>query len=123
MSLRVLPDLDSAESVKRVRETVASVPDNGHAKVEILCDNPGVLVQEDSPTYRELQRITGQTETAAVSYSTDAAKLQRLGVECVLLGPGNIDVAHKPNEYLPKAEFAEGRSILERIVREMCVSD
>ena len=120
LSLRTLPGMDAEASLARVRQAVESVSNNGDATVEILCNNAPVLVDEDCDTYRRLQEITGQTKTTAVAYSTDAAVLQRLDLECILLGPGNIDVAHKPNEFLPKSEFIEGGMLLERIVRKMC---
>jgi succinyl-diaminopimelate desuccinylase len=38
----------------------------------------------------------------------------------VLFGPGSIDVAHRPNEYVPIEEFERARTVLERLVERLC---
>jgi acetylornithine deacetylase/succinyl-diaminopimelate desuccinylase-like protein len=43
-----------------------------------------------------------------------------MGLECVLFGPGSIDVAHKPGEYLAVSEFEKARPVLERLVERFC---
>jgi acetylornithine deacetylase/succinyl-diaminopimelate desuccinylase-like protein len=43
-------------------------------------------------------------------------------MECVRFGPGTIDVAHKPNEHLPIAEWERAVPIVEALVRRMCTS-
>jgi acetylornithine deacetylase len=59
-----------------------------------------------------------QRETRAVSFTTDASWLQQLGVDCVIWGPGSIEVAHKPDESLPVAEFRRAGELLDTLVRE-----
>lgn len=41
-------------------------------------------------------------------------------MDCAVWGPGSIEVAHKPNEFMPVAEYARGRELLECAVREFC---
>lgn len=57
---------------------------------------------------------------ASVSFATDAGWLQRLGMDCAIFGPGTIEVAHKPNEHLPKSEFAAARGLLARTIDAFC---
>jgi acetylornithine deacetylase len=66
-------------------------------------------------------RILSRTVGAGVSYATDGGWLARLGLECVVCGPGDIARAHRPNEYITPAELAEGRAWLERLARETVV--
>ena len=42
--------------------------------------------------------------------------LARLGLDCVLWGPGSIDVAHKPDEFLPVNQFVEAGRILDEAI-------
>jgi acetylornithine deacetylase len=67
-----------------------------------------------------LAERVGQTDTHSASYATDAGWLQTLGMECAVFGPGNIEVAHRPNESLPLAEFAKCETILEELIQEFC---
>jgi acetylornithine deacetylase len=65
--------------------------------------------------------MVSQRESLGVSYASDAGPLQALGLECVVFGPGSIEVAHKANESLPKAEFVRARSLLDRIIERFCM--
>jgi acetylornithine deacetylase len=38
----------------------------------------------------------------------------------VLFGPGSIDVAHKPNEWLPRDEFDRAAGMLRQVVERFC---
>jgi acetylornithine deacetylase len=62
----------------------------------------------------------GQKTPDSASYSTDAGWLQRLGLDCVLFGPGDIAVAHQPDEYVPAEDLVRGRRLLEGLVRRFC---
>ena len=48
-------------------------------------------------------------------------ELSRLGLDCVIWGPGSIEVAHKPNEWLSVAEFVRAGDGLTRVVHRACV--
>ena len=37
-------------------------------------------------------------------------------------GPGSIEVAHKPNESLPKEELARAAPLVERVIERFCVA-
>jgi acetylornithine deacetylase len=69
---------------------------------------------------RALLEAVGQDAPEAVSYATDAGWLSRLGLDCTVFGPGSIEVAHKPNEWLPKAELARAREVLSGLIARFC---
>jgi acetylornithine deacetylase len=89
-------------------------------EIEMLSDSPPLLLDEASPIHRHLCGLVGQDAGSSVSFATDAGWLQQLGMDCAIFGPGSIAVAHKPNEYIPKDEFAAARGLLERTVRRFC---
>lgn len=120
LGVRVLPGMNSAAMIDRVRCAIEAVEDNGDCEIEVLHDNPPMLLAEDAPTNRKLCGLLPQTETFSASYASDAGMLQRMGLECALCGPGTIEVAHKPNESMPKREFVAGRKLIERAVRSFC---
>jgi len=47
-----------------------------------------------------VQELTGNTSIGKVSYGTEASQFQRAGIPTVVCGPGSIEQAHKPNEYI-----------------------
>ena len=78
-------------------------------------------VAEDAPVHRLLTVDLAQPATTSAPFGTDAGWLSRLGLDCVIWGPGSIAVAHKPNEWMPIDEFRRGGELLTRVVHRACV--
>jgi acetylornithine deacetylase len=120
VGFRSLPGVTSEELIERVSHAARAAAAPFEPAIELLSDSPPMLLDEASPIHRHLCDLTGQNAGASVSFATDAGWLQRLGMDCAIFGPGSIEVAHKPNEFLPKDEFAAARGLLERTVRHFC---
>lgn len=119
---RPLPGMNSAELIEQVREALADLDGGDSLALELPGDSPPLLTPESSTVYQALCKVMGQTETVGVSYASDAGPLSTMGIECVVWGPGTIEVAHKPNESMPKGEFVKARTLLDRVVNDMCVA-
>jgi len=127
VGVRPLPGMDSVALAERVRQTVlaelagslgtslAAPP-----SIEILSDSPPMLLDEQASIHRHLCALVEQPAGATVSYATDAGWLQCLGLDCAIFGPGTIEVAHKPNEHVPKAELARAGELIAVTVRRFC---
>ncbi|MEA2560507.1 MAG: acetylornithine deacetylase [Acidobacteriota bacterium] len=120
VGVRPLPGVDSEELAERIRRAAREAAAPFDPDLEILSDSPPMLLDETSPIHRHLCALVGQRTGGSVSFATDAGWLQRLGMDCVIFGPGSIEVAHKPNEHLPKDEFAAARGLLDATVRRFC---
>lgn len=120
LGVRPLPGLSSEELADRVSRAVREAAAPLEPEIEMLSDSPPMLLDEGSPIHRHLCGLVGQTAGASVSFATDAGWLQRLDMECAIFGPGSIEVAHKPNEYVPKDELAAARGLLERTIQRFC---
>ena len=136
VGLRPLPGSDLAVLVERVRGAVAAAfrgddatgghgPETGDCEwsVEVLGSSPPLASPADAPACRALAPLAGPPEARGASFASDAGPLQELGIQPVLFGPGSIEAAHRPNEFLPRAEFARCGAVLEALVRELCVAD
>jgi acetylornithine deacetylase len=123
LGIRVLPGMQSEELADRVRRSVsAALPDEAF-DFEALGDSPPFLIAEDRPVIREVSREMGQHYCGSVAFATDAGWLQTAGFECVIYGPGTIEVAHKPNEFISTAELRQAGRHLERLVHRFCVEE
>ena len=120
LSARILPGMTSASLIARIRETIDALPHLGDHSFEVLGESPPLLTDETAEIYVKLCQLVSQTLTYGVSFATDAGPFQQMGIQCVLFGPGTIEAAHKPNESLPKHEFARAGTILERAVKHFC---
>jgi acetylornithine deacetylase len=75
-----------------------------------------------TPSDSELVLVAESVSNEAargVCYSTDASVLQHLGTDCVIFGPGCIDAAHKPNEYIEIEQLHKGVDQFREIARRM----
>ncbi|HRP63086.1 MAG TPA: acetylornithine deacetylase [Phycisphaerales bacterium] len=119
VGIRLLPGETSATVIAMI-EGIAkgiAVP----ATVEVLGENPPMLTDEAAWVHRAMCDEISQHESLGVSYASDAGWLSRMGMDCVLFGPGTIEVAHRPDEHLPIDEFEQARVVIERMVRRSCI--
>jgi acetylornithine deacetylase len=118
--LRLLPESDPEELLERVRGAVSGVVTPASWTLETINLSPAMSTPDSAPLHRDLCAETGQEGTRSASFSSDAGLLSQLDLDCVLFGPGSIEVAHKPNEYLPKAEFERAGEVLDRLIADNC---
>ena len=55
--------------------------------------------------------VFGSTEIVDLPYWTEAAMLSEAGINTVVYGPGNLEQAHKPNEYVEIAQLESATKI------------
>lgn len=79
---------------------------------------PGLDIEADSDVVQLALRCAGREVTRKVSFGTEAGLFQRIGVPSVVCGPGHIDQAHKPDEYVELAQLAR----CEQFVRDLVAS-
>jgi len=60
---------------------------------------------------RAFTDIFGATEIVDLPYWTEAAMLSEAGINTVVYGPGNLEQAHKPNEYVKIAQLEAATKI------------
>lgn len=122
LGLRHLPGMKAEELVGRIEEALGAALETSQAgALELVNESPPLLLAEDARVYREVAGLVGQRETRSVGFATDAGWLQRLGLECVLFGPGAIEVAHRPNEFVPKADLTRAAGFLDTLVERFSI--
>jgi acetylornithine deacetylase len=62
----------------------------------------------------------GQSATRGAPFATDGGPLSNLDLDLVVWGPGSIEVAHRADEWLPKADFERCAALLRGLVDEFC---
>ena len=80
-------------------------------------DTPAYAIDPASPFLEEVRSIAGDVDGRGVNYGTDAGRLVPLGCRSVIWGPGDISVAHRPDEWISVEEMTRYRDRLERLVR------
>jgi acetylornithine deacetylase len=119
LAVRLLPGMAADAMTERVRATVGGEVAEPFT-LEPVSESPAMMLPADAPIHRALCAVVGQHESHSVMFATDAGWLQRAGFDCVVFGPGSIEVAHRPNEFLPAAEFRRAGELLDELIRERC---
>ena len=65
-----------------------------------LSEIPALDTRSETEIVSLVQDLTGVHDVGKVSYGTEASQFQRAGIPSVVCGPGSIEQAHKPNEYI-----------------------
>jgi len=66
------------------------------------------------------EEISGHS-CCAVNYATEAPYIQQLGCQTIVLGPGSINQAHQPNEFLAHSEIEKTEQILVEMIQRYCL--
>jgi len=122
--VRTLPGIDATKIAAELqafaeRELLPAMRDV-HPDCNIETTAVGILPPFSSGEASEATtlalKLAGQNETFAVPYGTEASHFEASGSSTVVIGPGSIDQAHQPNEFVEIAELEKCIEFLGRIV-------
>lgn len=114
IGIRLMPGMTDDVMVDRVRRVA------GDASVEVISSSPPMFLDAKSAIYDAALPHSNREGAESVSFASDAGWLQTMGIECLLFGPGAIEVAHKPNEFIPKEEFHRAVPVLRTMIERFC---
>ena len=81
---------------------------------------PAFAANEQSDLLAHCEKLTGHSR-GSVAFATEAPYLQQLGMDVLVLGPGSIDQAHQPNEYLATERIEPMISYLSQLIGKYCL--
>jgi len=108
-----------------VPETLVPAVEELEAAMNDALADPGFVAELDGwlrdyagrPTPLTLaRRLTGANTTTTIAFATEAGLFQAAGIPAVICGPGSIDVAHKPDEFISREQLAAGAAFLDRLL-------
>jgi len=77
---------------------------------------PALAPESDGDAERLARRAAGDNGPArAVAYAAEAGQFQQAGFSTIICGPGSIDQAHQPNEYIEIAQIERGAAFMLRL--------
>jgi acetylornithine deacetylase len=76
---------------------------------------PGLKPDPGSPAERLTRLLTGANRAQAVAYATEAGLFQEAGMSAMICGPGSIEQAHKPDEFVTLADLDACNAMLVRL--------
>ena len=82
---------------------------------ETIGEVDGLVPADENEAKAILMELTGATEAGLVPFGTEAGIFQAMGMSAVICGPGSIEQAHKPDEFVTVAQLSECLGMLERL--------
>ncbi|HZE50019.1 MAG TPA: succinyl-diaminopimelate desuccinylase [Jatrophihabitantaceae bacterium] len=109
VNFRFAPDRSEEDAAAHVREVFRDWP------VEIVDSAPAARPGLDSPLPQAFAAAVGGTPQPKFGW-TDVARFAELGIPALNFGPGNPNLAHKPEEYVEVALIAQAEAALVRFL-------
>jgi acetylornithine deacetylase len=127
---RGLPDLDPQEIPDRLARFADDVAlkrlnrfgDYGRIETELEVAVPGLAPAPGSLAESLALRLADRSRTITVPFATEAGRFQEAGIATVVCGPGSIDQAHQPDEYISLDDLAAGEAFMHRLAERCCLT-
>ena len=68
---------------------------------------------------RRLTVVTGANGTDLVAFGTEAGLFQSLGADVIVCGPGSIEQAHQPDEWIALEQLEKGAAFMARLAEKL----
>ncbi len=119
--IRPLPGMDMDKLQQDIEQHIdrIALADNVDWELQKLLVPP-FCAQEQSEIVALCEKLTGH-HRQSVAFATEAPYLQQLGMDVVVLGPGDIDVAHQPDEYLAMDRIKPTIDFLSQLIGHCCL--
>jgi acetylornithine deacetylase len=124
---RGLPGVTTASAVAKVQAFVDEVAtprltrfvSGPTIETTMEVDVPPLAATPGSPAEQLALRLTRSNRAIAVSFATEAGHFQGAGLPTIVCGPGSIDMAHKPDEFVDQAQLTACLEFLERLAEDL----
>jgi len=124
--VRVLPGEDWRDYLHRFQAYADSLLPamkaiSPHASIttEVLADAPPLMHEGSDEAQRLAMRLSGCACCGVVPYATEGGQFRRHGWPVVVCGPGSIDQAHQPNEYIDVAQVGECETFIGKLIAQL----
>ena len=89
---------------------------------DALSTLPGMDTHDGSEIAQIAHHCNGHAEVGKVSFGTEAALFQGAEIATVICGPGHIEQAHQPNEWVSLDQLARCEAFMRRLADHVCVA-
>jgi len=128
ISYRTLPDADPLEIHREIGRRVAALDTHDYAgrenRAKIEIGSASVVPALNSPRGTALEaalfEVTGARSSGGALYGTDGGWFTGSNIVSLICGPGDLDQAHQPNEYIRRDAFERGTAMIHKVIDKMC---
>jgi acetylornithine deacetylase len=122
LDVRLLPHMDIEKTRASLRQRVMQAIDGSGLRVEFDCifpGTPGMATDVAAEIVRVSEELSGR-KAESVAFGTEGPYFNAMGMQTVVLGPGDIAQAHTANEYVAMDRIAPMRRIVHGVINHFC---
>ncbi|MBD2857421.1 acetylornithine deacetylase [Spongiibacter sp. KMU-158] len=119
---RMIPGMELEFIKHQLSDSLSPIAERRQIDISLHSLMPGLPAFEQARDSELIKTVESLSSYPAetVGFATEAPFLQQLGLQTVVLGPGHIDQAHQPNEYLGTDQIAPTVALLQNLIRHYC---
>jgi acetylornithine deacetylase len=84
--------------------------------IEVTSGFPGLDTEPDAPVTRLARRLAERNDHGKVAYGTEGGLFAEIGIPTVVVGPGDIAQAHRPDEFVEQAQLDACEAFIDRLI-------
>ncbi|MEL6737854.1 MAG: M20/M25/M40 family metallo-hydrolase, partial [Pseudomonadota bacterium] len=107
------------EEARAVLADMQAIAPDCDIVTQTLADGPPLMPVAENPAAELAHKLTGSNARSSVSYAAEAGQFQEAGFPTVICGPGSIDQAHQPNEFITMSQVAQGTRFMRNLIRHL----
>jgi len=104
---------------RRVEEEMRAKAPSCSIEIVQMTNAPALSPRADNAAADLAKSVTGLNSTDVVAYATEAGQFQEAGFSTVICGPGSIDQAHQPNEFIEISQIAEATTFMRKLIARL----
>jgi acetylornithine deacetylase len=121
--LRLLPGMDNDEMRAIIQQRLTPIAERSGTDIVLSSLFEGVDPfgeDEHSELVKLCEQLTGN-HSESVAFATEAPFMQQLGMQTVVMGPGSINQAHQPDEFIPLNQIEPAVKIVRGLIEKYCL--
>ena len=128
VSYRTLPDADPLGVYKEIQHRLAALDGHDYAgrehratiETKVLNVVPPLDSARGTALEAALFEVTGAKTAGGALYATDGGWFTGSGITSLICGPGDLEQAHQPNEYVRRDAFERGSAMIQKVIDRLC---
>ena len=122
--LRLLPGMSNPELRELIQRRLTPLAEKSGTDIVFSSLFEGIEPFDqacDSDLIKACEHLTGHS-AESVAFATEAPFMQALGMQTVVLGPGSIDQAHQPDEFISINQLEPAVKIVRELIQKYCLA-
>lgn len=121
--LRALPGMSNQALMAEIAQRLPYIEEKTGTKIQLnslFPDVPSFYTSTESAIIKACESLTNR-QASTVAFATEGPFLNQMGMETLILGPGSIDQAHQPNEFMALDQIKPMQAVIRGLIERFCL--